>query len=191
MKKQIRISFILIIALSLTVSSNISAAAEKLPYACVIRVTERNWVNAFKFANTLLYADYPVYWAASRFNIGADIFEAGDFVVPVADTRDPKKTVAFVSTVGEELNLDVKSYDTQFDAILYPLRPIKVAICAHNGTMWGYYVEVVRGLGFKADLITELDIKAGLLTLDRYDAFCLPGGSTAWMMVTLGEDGCK
>ncbi|MBS7652965.1 hypothetical protein KEJ13_07550 [Candidatus Bathyarchaeota archaeon] len=178
-----------------SVAKIIPSEAEALPYAYVIPVTSKNWVNATRFANTLLYAGVPVYWAQEKFTVEGTVYEAGSFIVPVTApsigwrTLTPEKADSMVKSTAKIFpGIPLVSAMREFNASILVLKPPRIAIHGDQVSHCFAFYGLVEALGFKADIVMSMDIRNGIL--DNYDVFMFPGDSLP-QIYSLGYEGCK
>ncbi len=190
-----RMVVILIVACMLLSLVPSLAVAEELPYAYVVRVTMDNWFESYRFINTLIYSGVRVYWAQKSFTAADRNFSAGDFIIPVRapcigwdNLPSAKVNEIVLETVKNHPKVELVRVDEEFKAEVLVLKPARVAIYGDQISNCFVFYGLIKTLGFKADIVTGMEVRAGVLR--NYNVFALPGDSLP-QLYSLGIDGCN
>ena len=194
MKRKLEIALLVIITASF-ILPNYPVSSSEAPQAYCIRIGEENWTQAYQLINIVLRTDIPAYWAAESFDVNGMTFDPGDFIIPVsampiAETiLAPSDVDNLIRYLSQTLNVDVIPIATKMEIKVHALKPVKVALYGGQSGLPTPYAEVFSTLGFKAEYISESEIKVGKLIYDGYNILAVPGDGSTGELIALGEDG--
>ena len=186
---------LLIIALTSFMVPMCLVSSSEMPQAYGVRVRDGDWVQKYQLVNIVLRSGISAYLAAESFDVGGIAFEPGDFLIPVSAMPiekalpDPGEVDSLIRYLSQALNVDVVPIASKIEVKVYALRPIKIALYGGQSALPTPYVEVFSTLGFKAEYVSESEIRVGKLVSDGYDILTVPGDGSTDELVALGEDG--
>jgi len=142
--------------------------------------------NAVKLVNRLLHLDQSVYWVAQPSSVLIEgeehLLDSGDFIIPLyPNLQNDVSSFSFLSQnyleeVFEELHVPIMKINSNFEALVYPLKYAKVAVF-YGGGVTGGALEHIRPLedaGFSVEIVREENLSRESLT--KYDIVTFPGG---------------
>jgi hypothetical protein len=161
----------------------------------VLPVSNDDFVIKVRFVNNLVYCGVPVYWSQSDFMAGGESYSPGDFIIPIMApcigwrTLPPEEAEEKTMSIAEDYpEVELIPVEDEFNAEVKVLNPVEIAIYGDHVAQCYAFNGLFNAMGFKAEIITGEQVKAGIL--EEYDIFAIPGDS--WPQTySLGEVGCN